>query len=164
MVTSKSVSLLKGAMLGGAVAAVVLGLNVAVGQSGRMDRARSIDDWSLKAYKSEAWPAMTFSLDAQNTAKRARNLDITLTLIRQEFKGNPGARVVRPSDYVRTPLETQHVSASLGAGQSKTFTLSFKSKGEKADGFSLTPRISYVLSTEIAKTQVVLAQVIPAKQ
>lgn len=137
----------KWAVIGAISAIGVAGVNFAVGQA-TVPKPPAVDGWrAVGRYDAKSWPQLKFDLTIENTQRAAREVSVTVKLVRQEFKGNPASRVIRPGDLVTTELETQSFKAAIGGDQSKSFTVSFKATPDQTTTPKPgAPRVSYLMS------------------
>jgi hypothetical protein len=142
---------LKWALIGGVAGLIVVGMNSAIGQERPKYVTQPVDGLRYTAvYDQKLWPEMTFTVWIDNVENQPRKLDLPVKLVRQDFKGNPGSRVVRPSDYVNPELESGKVTGQIAANGTRMFTVKFKYRPEPRPDKGAT-RITYMLRVDGSK-------------
>jgi len=164
MLSSKFQLTAKWAIVGAVAGIGFAGLNQAIGQGKVPPRPKppTVDGWQVKGdYEAQSWPGLKFSVTITNTFDQSRSLNATVKLVRQEFKGSPMSRVSRPSDFVKTDLESQPLTGMLAGSASKAFTIAFKTQADPDAAKPMT-RITYLLMVDFQGKSLYAAAARPA--
>lgn len=88
----------------------------------------------------------TLNLDVTvaNPTDKALTLGGRISVVRQEFYGNPMSRAVTPSDIKSVPIASHHIDGTFAAGTSRTIRLSDSIASKAPERASFAPVVRTV--------------------